>query len=83
MFIDLSNHSRARQCNIFANEFEHVFYYIDNVFNFDCEKTFSCVCVNNIIWVEVYTRMKFFIDEERKYLNNDVDDVVVNEFDYK
>ena len=27
--------------------------------------------------------MKFFIDEKRKHLSNDVDDVVVNEFDYE
>ena len=83
MFINLDRYSLFESLKIAFQQFQYVFYDIDNVFRFDNEKTFTRTFVKNFIKINDYTRIKTFVDEKKRHVDNEKHFVVINEFDYK
>ena len=68
---------------IVLHQLQNVRYNIDNVFDFNDQKTFSCKLVKNFVEIDSYTRIETLVNEERKYVDNSEEFVVINKFSYE
>ena len=64
VFVDLSLYCLFRLLKIVLHQFQKVRHDIDNVFNFDDQKTFARKLVKDFVKIDNYTKIENFIDKE-------------------
>ena len=83
MFVNLNYYNLFESLKIAFQQFQYVFHNIDNVFCFNDEKTFTHTFVKNFIKINNYIKIKIFVNEKKKHVDNKKHFVVINKFDYK
>ena len=64
VFVDLNRHCLLRSLKIVLHQLQNVRHDIDDVFNFDDQKSFARKLVENFVKVDDHTRIEAFIDKE-------------------